>query len=74
MPSQYIFDIAYAIHTYFKGESVTTLLNMPFEEFMDLAIYCINALNEQKEYDCADDYVNNYTIPAKTSIKNGGWC
>lgn len=71
MPSQFIYDIAYIIVSYFTGESVTTLLNMQLEQFFDLAIYSINSANERKDKDDMGDYVNNVTTP--TPIKNGGW-
>ena len=44
---------------------------MSIEEFMDLAVYCINRLEEQKDEIVADNHVNNNTKPLP--IKQGGW-
>ena len=46
---------------------------MPIEQFMDLAVYCINSAKEENEESYMDNHVKTITRPAPTSIRSGGW-
>ena len=71
MPSQFIYDIAYVINQIFPSDSMADLMNMPIEQFWDLASYSINTAFERKNEESTGNNVNNITNP--TPIKNGGW-
>lgn len=70
LPSHFIYDIASVINQVFPVETISGLMNLPIEQFFDLATYSILSAGERNKDDTSN-YVNNNTKPIP--IKNGGW-
>lgn len=71
MPSHFIYDIASIINQCFPAETISGLMNLPIEQFFDLATYSIISAREKNEDDDTGNHIENNTKPIP--IKNGGW-
>lgn len=71
LPSHFIYDIACIINQVFPVETISGLMDLPIEQFFDLATYSIITARERNKDDDTSSLVNNITEP--TPIKNGGW-